>query len=133
MWYLNDENAIVHALWQCNNTGYFVKPKDANQWILPAGNAVHEDTGLAAVNLGATDGYRVYYQQQDLTTSMLSYTPGEAWTWSGNISHDPQKGFPIHAGFTAADKITVVTPRDRGNIEVSTMQPNKTWVICESN
>ncbi|KAI3321769.1 hypothetical protein HD806DRAFT_545474 [Xylariaceae sp. AK1471] len=132
MWYLNDENAIVHALWQCNETGHLTKanPTDTNQWIISTDiGSIHEDTGLAAVNLGSTNGYRVYYQQEDLTTSTMKYVPNEIWTWNGNVSQDSSKGFPIHAGFTDTDKITVVTPRDKGNIEVSTMQPNETWVI----
>jgi hypothetical protein len=134
MWFLNDDNAIVHALWHCNSTGHFVNSGEGSssqQWIIHNMGSVHPNSGLAAVELPGDNGYRVYYQQEDLTTSTLAYTRQTGWVWTGNISQDPMKGFPISAGFINGDNITVVTPRDNNNIEVSTLLPNQTWIICK--
>jgi hypothetical protein len=108
----------------------------ANQWdistsIIANVATIHPKTGLAVVNLGADKGYQVYFQQEDRTTSILRYDPHTPWGFLWNISQDPIKGNPISAGFTDQNKVTVVTPRDEGNIEVSTLQSNETWVICE--
>ncbi|KAI2643344.1 hypothetical protein GGS21DRAFT_10553 [Xylaria nigripes] len=131
MWYLNDDNAIVHALWKCNETGHLVKSVEASsQWIILDGKSVHPNTGLAAVNLGSENGYRVYYQESDFTTCALTYMPGFVnWEWSGPISQDPLKQLPITAGFSDPSAIVVVSPRDEENIEVIMQQADKSWVI----
>ncbi|KAI8625214.1 hypothetical protein F5Y19DRAFT_489890 [Xylariaceae sp. FL1651] len=130
MWYLNSAGNIVEALWRCNENGYFEPAGSTNQWIVSSSApSIHPNTGLAVVNLGEQPGYRVYYQQEDLTTSTLKYTREMGWVWNGNVSQDSRKGFPISSGFTDISEITVVTPRDESNIEVSTLQPNESWVI----
>jgi len=134
MWFLNDDDVIVHALWHCNSTGHFVNSAEGSssqQWIIHNMGSVHPNTGLAAVDLPGGNGYRVYYQQEDLTTSTLEYTQETGWVMGGNISQDPIKGFSISAGFINGNDITVITPRDNKNIEVSTLLPNQTWIICK--
>ncbi|KAI1438232.1 hypothetical protein GGR50DRAFT_691405 [Xylaria sp. CBS 124048] len=129
IWHLNDASAIVHSLWTCNETGYFVNASNPNQWIISEGQPVHPDTGLAAVDLGRDDGYRVYYQQEDLTTSAFMYTIDGGWRWYGMISQDWTKGSPLSAGFTDPNAITVVSPRDEGNIEISMLTDSGIWNI----
>ncbi|KAI1824626.1 hypothetical protein F4861DRAFT_548532 [Xylaria intraflava] len=129
IWYLNDANNIVHALWKCNETGHFVNASNPNQWVLtPDGESVSAKTGLAALNLGRDAGYRVFYKQEDFTTSAFMYTTDSGWSWDGNISQDQLAGFPIAAGFSDPDRISVVFPRDEANIELSYLY-NGTWSI----
>ncbi|KAI1327749.1 hypothetical protein F5Y16DRAFT_399035 [Xylariaceae sp. FL0255] len=134
MWWVGDENLIYVSDWQCNETGYLVQDPPSGQhiWPLTSAVSVHPQSGLAVVYIGPTAGYRVYYQQQDLTISILNYNPNpvnNGWSLTGNVSQDPLKGLSLSTGLTDSDKITVVSPRDGGNIEVSEMQPDNSWVI----
>ncbi|KAI1376602.1 hypothetical protein F4677DRAFT_419037 [Hypoxylon crocopeplum] len=128
IWYQNNENQIIHALWNCEN-GLFVKSGDQNQWPVSSGLSVHSDTGLMAVNLGADAGYRVYYHDESMATSFLHFTSASGWSSEGYLSQDIVQCFPIGAGFTDTNKITVVMGRGPVNIEVTTLQQDGTWVI----
>ncbi|KAI1075630.1 hypothetical protein F5B20DRAFT_375073 [Whalleya microplaca] len=125
----DDQDQIVHALFNCNMTTGLYDP--AGSWIISTsldGN-VHSDTGLASVVLSSDAGIRVYYQDKNETTSALKYTKLGGWVYNGAVSQDAIEGFPIGVGFTDVSKISVVTPRDGSNIEVSTLQKNETWIV----
>ncbi|XXG99920.1 hypothetical protein Hte_006261 [Hypoxylon texense] len=130
MWYQNSNNQITEALWQCDPTnGHFVPAAQPNQWIVSSDQPVNSSTGLSAVNLGSDSGYRVYFHDNHMATSVLQYTPAAGWGVDGNISQDAVGTLPISAGFTDTNKITAVYGRGPGNIEVSTLQQNGEWVI----
>ncbi|KAI1266552.1 hypothetical protein F5Y18DRAFT_360699 [Xylariaceae sp. FL1019] len=132
LFYMNTKNQIVNTIWQCDKDGHFVPYSSDYQFTisLSADGIIKPDTGLAVVNLGEDDGYRVYFEQTDNTTSMLVYEPvPQTWSLGYNISQDPAKQSPLSVGLTDNNKITLVSPRDDSNIEVSKLNPNGTWSI----
>ncbi|KAH9909641.1 hypothetical protein F4778DRAFT_775556 [Xylariomycetidae sp. FL2044] len=126
-WLTNDDQ-IIHGLFNCNmTTGLY----DAiGAWVI-SGSArpVHPDSGLSSVILGDDAGIRVYYQTEDNSTSTLKYTPAGGWLPNGYVSQDPVGAFAISSAFNDALKISVATPKDESNIEVSTLQSNGSWTI----
>ncbi|KAI1843262.1 hypothetical protein JX265_012165 [Neoarthrinium moseri] len=88
-------------------------------------------TGLMLVVLGEKAGYRLYYHDKDRATAALKFDPDtSAWSYLGIVSNDHIEGNAIGGGFVDADNITVVTPRDKQNIEISSRHGNGTWDIA---
>ncbi|KAI4863660.1 hypothetical protein F4820DRAFT_449820 [Hypoxylon rubiginosum] len=130
MWYQTARDQIAEALWKCDpTTGHFVAAAQPNQWIVSSDQPINSSTGLSAVNLGSDSGYRVYFHDDHMATSILRYTTADGWGVDGNISQDAVRTLPISAGFTDTSKITVVYGKGPGNIEVSTLQQNGEWAI----
>jgi uncharacterized protein (DUF1501 family) len=93
--------------------------------------SVHSKTGLAAVVLGSKTGYRVYYHNANQSISEIGYTTADNWNYNGIISQDTQSSFAIHAAFSGKNNISVVTPRDSKNIEVTRYNSDSSWHISE--
>lgn len=71
------------------------------------------DTDLAALVIGANGGYRIFYKDENFTTSILQYSGGSdtregRWSYGGHVSQDDSTGVSIHAGFVNRDRLTVV-------------------------
>ncbi len=102
---------------------------DQNRIISTSAPSVHNSTGLSTVLLGAVAGYRVFYHRSDETLAYLSFTNDDGWSSAGVVSQDSARsGFAIGSGYTDTDSITVVTPKDDKNIEVSALNDD-TWHI----
>ena len=96
----------------------------------------HPDTDLAALVVGETGGYRVFYKDENGTTSILQYKPRTdmsdgGWSYGGHISLDNTTGLSIHAGFVNPARITAVVSNvdDVGNVtvRVATLQEDE-WL-----
>ncbi len=112
-------------------TGKFVSQ---GNWIISDGvPSVHNETGLAALVLGQTAGYRVYFHDRNQSINQLSYTNDNGWQYGGLVSQDTQSSPAIHAAFADKSNITVVTPKDSRNIEVSRWNSDNSWHICMSS
>ena len=113
----------------CNmTTGKFYS--SANIIISTAVPSVHNETGFAALLLGSTLGYRVYYHDKNQSVNQLDYTNSNGWSWGGFVSQDSTSSSAIHAAFSDKNNISVVTPRDSENFEVSRFNADNTWHIC---
>ncbi|KAK0633101.1 hypothetical protein B0T14DRAFT_505848 [Immersiella caudata] len=129
VYYVERDGAIANALLECNmNTGLF---KSNGNWIISGeDNTVHANTSLAAVLLGSTGGYRVYYNDADMTINEIGYQPGgDGWVWRGIISKDIQATPALGAFFTGKENITVASVRDAQNVEVVRYNSDTTWRI----
>ncbi|KAK4453349.1 hypothetical protein QBC34DRAFT_203237 [Podospora aff. communis PSN243] len=129
VYYVERDGALANALLECNmNTGLF---KSNGNWIISgADNTVHANTSLAAVLLGATGGYRLYYNDADMTINEIGYQPGgDGWVWRGIISKDIQSSPALGAFFSGKENITVASIRDSQNIEVVRYNSDTTWRI----
>ncbi|KAI1138650.1 hypothetical protein F5Y05DRAFT_418872 [Hypoxylon sp. FL0543] len=130
IWFQREDDQLVFHLWKCNATGHFNLYDNFSQRIIGSGQSVHPRTGLMALNLGQIPGYRVYYQDETKETLVLTYNPETStWDTQGTVSRDAIEGFPISAGFIDMNMITVVTPRDKNNIEVSTQRKDGKWTV----
>ncbi|KAI0834637.1 hypothetical protein F5Y06DRAFT_300491 [Hypoxylon sp. FL0890] len=131
MWFQREDGQLVFHLWKCNATGQFNLYDFFSRRTIGSNQSVHPRTGIMAVNLGPIPGYRVYYQDESKEISILAYTPATStWDTQDKVSRDAIEGFPISAGFIDANRVTVVTPRDESNIEISKQQQDGTWVIA---
>jgi hypothetical protein len=122
---------IINSYWKCDpNTGYWLSQGD---WPISDGApSVAENTGLAAVLLGDTDGYRVYYHDNNMTLRQLGYTSDTSWQDEGSISQDENLGNAIAAVFTSKNgNITVAAPKGSDNIEVSRWFSDDSWHISK--
>lgn len=121
---VNGETAIVDAIYSCNlTTGHYFIPPSSGQsaWAISNGTGAPEIdplSSLAVINLGATDGYRVYFTTTNQSTAFMQYLPnanaqfGQGWSFGGYVSPSVPSGRAIDAGFVDSDlnEVTVVSP-----------------------
>ncbi|KAK3330571.1 hypothetical protein B0H66DRAFT_527919 [Apodospora peruviana] len=128
IYYLDEFNNIINGVFNCNmTTGVFTRQ---GNWIISnVAPSVSPNSGLAALMLGPTAGYRIYFHDDDMAVNELKYTVDDGWSYTGIISPDAQLSSAIHAAFTGTNNITVVTARDDQNMEVTRFHSDSTWHI----
>ena len=126
---MDDQGNIANSLLNCNmSTGLF---ESEGNWIVSNGApSIHSNSGLAAVVLNATAGYRVYYHNSDGAISELSYTPNVLWEYSGIISQDINSLPALAVAFSVSSNITVASARDQQNIAVTRFNKDGSWFRC---
>lgn len=131
LYYLDEHNEIVNALFNCNmTTGLF---ESAGSWIISSMTPLplSANSGLTTILLGDLEGFRVYYHDENMAVNELGYTQRERWTYKGVISQDRQGSSAIAAAFTVNGNISVVTPKDAENMEVTRYHDDTTWHVSE--
>ncbi|KAI0173604.1 hypothetical protein GGR52DRAFT_394920 [Hypoxylon sp. FL1284] len=125
IFYMDSSDEIVNAVLKCDsNSGHWYS---TGEYIISGGSPkVASDTGLAAVLLGSTDGYRVFYNGLDGTLHQIGYTTTTTWQYYGVVSNDKMGSQAIAATF-ANKNITVVRPRDGKNVGVSRLYKDGLW------
>ncbi|KAJ4298723.1 hypothetical protein N0V88_003755 [Collariella sp. IMI 366227] len=120
IWYIDSENNIVNALLNCDmTTGHFATQ---GTWIVSNdAPPPHSNSGLAAIVLGESGGYRVYYHDADGAINELKYTNEDGWSWNAVISHDINSLPALAAAFSSKNNITVVSSRDEQNIGATSL------------
>ncbi|ORY67276.1 uncharacterized protein BCR38DRAFT_153959 [Pseudomassariella vexata] len=128
IFYQDDAGRIINSLLKCDwDTGFWSNTGD---WIISAGSSsVSSTTGLSVVLLGSEDGYRVFYSDTAEKLRYLGYTTDSDWADYGAVSNDEVAGTAIGAMFSGGNNITVVTPRDSQNMEVSRFAKDDSWYI----
>jgi hypothetical protein len=107
-------------------TGLF-KPVGVGNWIVSDDDhSIHSNSGLAALVLGADDGYRVYYHDSDGAINELKYID-QAWSYNALISHDINSLPALGAAFSGTGNITVAAPRDEQTIGVTRLNKDESW------
>lgn len=128
VYYIEKGGAIANALLECNMaTGMF--RNNGNRIISNGDVSVNNNTGLAALLLGATGGYRVYFNDADMTINEIGYTQEGGWEYRGIISKDPQGWGALGAQFTGKENITVASARDIRTMEVVRWNSDGNWRI----
>ncbi|KAI1772704.1 hypothetical protein F4818DRAFT_444088 [Hypoxylon cercidicola] len=125
IFYLDNNDEIVNALLKCDwNTGHWLNTGE----YITSGNSpkVAPTTGLSVVLLGATDGYRVFYNDLDGTLHQIGYTSITTWKYYGVVSNDRVSAQAIGSTFSN-NNITVVRPRDEKNMGVSRLYSDQSW------
>lgn len=105
-------------------TGLF--KTNGNYIISSDAPSIHPNTGLAALVLGETTGYRVYYHDDDGAVNELQYL-NKVWSHRGIVSHDINTLPVLAATFSGAENITVVSPRDDQNLAAARWMKDETW------
>jgi hypothetical protein len=129
MFYIDSQGNIANALFNCNmTTGLFVSQ---GNWIISNGApSIHSNSGLAAVVLGSTAGYRVYFHDNDGAINELAYTASTDWQYNGIISHDINSLPALAAAFGSTNNITVASARDEQNMAATRYNKDETWFRC---
>ncbi len=105
-------------------TGLF---KTNGNWIVSDDDySIHSNSGLAAVVLGATEGYRVYYHDSDGAINELKYY-NKVWAYNALISHDINSLPALGSAFSGSGNITVAGPRDDQTIGVTRLNKDESW------
>ncbi|RYP19406.1 hypothetical protein DL765_003379 [Monosporascus sp. GIB2] len=128
IFYQDDQDRIINSLLQCDTaTGQW----DSNgDWIISHGSpTASPTTGLAVVLLGAEDGYRVFYNDVDGRVHAIAYTTDTGWLYHGVVSRDKSTAHVIAATFPNDSNITVVTPKDAENMEISRIYGDGLWHV----
>ncbi|KAI0600649.1 hypothetical protein F4775DRAFT_43743 [Biscogniauxia sp. FL1348] len=130
IFYLDDDDAIVNSLLRCDwATGRWMNNGD---YIISGGAPkVAPTSGLSAVLLGATDGYRVFYNDLGGTMHHVGYTSDtSAWGYYGIVSQDIASSQAIGSIFYSKNgrlNITVVRPRDSQNLGEARLNSDNLW------
>lgn len=93
---------------------------------------IHPNTGLSVELLGSTAGYRVYYHDKDSQVHQLSYTTNTDWNYYGAVSQDPTFSQALASLHSGTNNITVISPKNDKDVEVSRYNTDGTWHISMS-
>ncbi|KAH8661936.1 hypothetical protein BX600DRAFT_306325 [Xylariales sp. PMI_506] len=128
IFYQDDSDQIINSLLKCDDsTGYW---ENTGEYVVSgAAPSVASGTGLAAILLSATDGYRVFFHDDDMALRDLVYSPSTTKWTSGFVSQDAGLGNAIATEFSNSNNITVVTPKDNANFEVARWNTDESWHI----
>ncbi|KAI2604742.1 uncharacterized protein GGS25DRAFT_524235 [Hypoxylon fragiforme] len=128
IFYLDNSDEIVNAVLRCDwNTGHW---QNTGEYIISIGSPkVGPRTGIAAVLLGSAKGYRIFYNDIVGNLQEIGYTAATTWKYYGIVSHDVVSAQAVGATFSGETNITVVRPRDEGNMGVSRWYTDNTWHI----
>lgn len=95
----------------------------------------HSDTGLAAVLLGAREGYRVFYHDERRRVHLLTYADGVnrgEWAYGGVVTGaDVTVGRALVAQFSSTRNTSLVYVKDGENAGVSRFNEKGLWYSCE--
>ena len=131
VFYQTQTGDIINGIYVCDwPSGKFV-PK--NTVIISNAEAAvkpNPATGLSSVLLGETEGYRVFYHDANMTIHQLAYAPGvndDQWSYAGIVAPDRASGKAIGTTFGRKPNVTLIFPKDAGNMEVSRFNTDKLW------
>ncbi|OTB07460.1 hypothetical protein M426DRAFT_33003, partial [Hypoxylon sp. CI-4A] len=127
IFYLNEHDDIINAVLQCDwNTG---KWQSTGEYVTSGGSPrVSPTTGISAVLLGSSDGYRVLYNDLTGTLQQIGYTSATTWGYYGVVSQDKASSQAIATTFYNLN-VSVVRPRDDENLGISQLNSNHSWHI----
>jgi hypothetical protein len=91
---------------------------------------INNSTGLAALVLSGSAGYRVFYHNTSGYLHQFGYQVETGWTDGIPISPDLPAGFSVSAVAKDPGNYTVIMPLDDEAIEAATYRVNNTFNIC---
>lgn len=132
LFYQNNNDDIVSAVYTCDfQTGAYKLVESSVISDRSGTPAVHPETGLSVTLLGEQEGYRVFFHDRAKALQFLKFTQVESWSYGGPVSTNTNRsGMAIHSMFSGVRNVTVVTPRDTSNMEVSRLNIDGAWHIC---
>lgn len=131
--YQDYKGDIVNSYQKCDfATGQFVS-QNVDTVISDGMPSVNSDTGLAAVLLGSTQGYRVFAHDDEMHVHQIQYSNGlAAWDYAGVVSEDKPASNSLAAAFTSKGNVSVSVPKGQSDVEVMRANSDDKWWLCES-
>jgi hypothetical protein len=124
------DGIIVNGYYTCNMTTGELMRKDEYQISETAEvDSIHSESGLSVELLGANDGYRVFYHNENRQVMMMSYTTVTNWIDGGAVSQDTATGMALGSTHYDKENITVAFPRGSDDIETSRLEKSGTWKL----
>ncbi|KAF5012588.1 hypothetical protein FDECE_1355 [Fusarium decemcellulare] len=131
VFYQTEEFVIVNGYFECDmESGKFIRKGEYPISETAQVDSVHQETGLSVSLLGSTDGYRVFYHNEDRQLMMMSYTADTNWIDGGAVSLDKGAGPAIGSGFYGKMNISAVMPRGQDNMEVTRFGGDDKWHLA---
>lgn len=124
------DGIIVNGYYTCNMTTGKLVRKDEYQISETAEvDSIHSESGLSVELLGANDGYRVFYHNENRQVMMMSYTTVTNWIDGGAVSQDTATGMALGSTHYDKENITVAFPKGSDDIETSRLEKSGTWKL----
>ncbi|RGP76418.1 hypothetical protein FLONG3_5303 [Fusarium longipes] len=122
------DGAIVNGYYTCNmKTGKLVRNGEYRISETAEVDSIHNESGLAVDLLGADNGYRVFYHNEQRNVMMLHYTQYTDWTDGGYVSQDNASGIALGSAHIDKENITVAFPKGNEDIEISRLEKIGRW------
>lgn len=122
------DGAIVNGYYECNmTTGKFNRQGEYLISQTAKLDSIHNKTGLAVELLGAEDGYRVFYHNNESQVMMMSYNTVADWKSAGIVSQDPQAGMVLSSAHYGNQNISVIFAQGDENVEVAQLADDRKW------
>jgi len=90
-------------------------------------DSIHNNSGLAVDLLGADNGYRVFYHNEDRNVMVLQYTQTTDWADGGYVSQGIAAGMAIGSAHIDKENMTVAFPRGESDIWTSRLEKSGRW------
>lgn len=127
------DGKIMNGFYNCDpESGTFIQSGEFTISDTAKVTDIHPNTGLSVELLGSTAGYRVYYHDKDSQVHQLSYTTKTDWNYYGAVSQDPTFSQALASLHSGTNNITVISPKNDKDVEVSRYNTDGTWHICMS-
>lgn len=81
--------------------------------------SIHEETGLAVVELGESGGNRVFYHDEDGKVNVLAYDDDTDWVYIGPVSQLEPEGKALGAARMTGTNMSVIFPYDGDNFAIA--------------
>jgi hypothetical protein len=119
IWYTDDDDNIWQVLAQCSTDDQTFTVTGTYAASANITTPISSSTGLAAVLLGGTSGYRVFFHNSTGNVHQLVYTPKNGWGDGISITPDLPAGKSLSAAFYGTSNMSIIYPLDDNAIEIS--------------
>ncbi|EEU43747.1 uncharacterized protein NECHADRAFT_82851 [Fusarium vanettenii 77-13-4] len=116
------DGSLVNADVTCNwKTGDYELQEGGEYKVSEDASApsIHEDTGLAVVELGDSGGNRVFYHDEDGRVNVLAYDDDTDWVYIGPVSQLEPEGKTLGAARMSGTNMSVIFPYDTDNFAIA--------------
>ncbi|KAF9871541.1 hypothetical protein CkaCkLH20_10952 [Colletotrichum karsti] len=126
-----ENGAIVNGYFECNTaTGRYTAKGEYVISTTAHVESIHPETGLAVELLGAEEGYRLFFHDEDKRVNVLAYTTKTDWQLRGRISQDEVASMALSSVHSGQSNVSVVFPKDSENLEISRYFKDDTWRLA---
>ncbi|KAH7191893.1 uncharacterized protein B0J16DRAFT_353504 [Fusarium flagelliforme] len=131
LFWQSKDNAIVNGYYQCDmKTGKLVRSGEYRISETAEIDSIHNNSGLAVDLLGADNGYRVFYHDEERNVMVLRYTQTTDWADGGYVSQGIAAGMAIGSAHIDKENMTVAFPRGENDIWTSRLEKSGRWRLA---
>ncbi|KAK2030259.1 hypothetical protein LX32DRAFT_662644 [Colletotrichum zoysiae] len=128
MFFQAQDGSIVNGYYVCDfPSGHYVLKGEYTVSATAGVESIHNETGLSVELLGAEDGYRVFFHDENKRVNVLSYTTKTDWQLKDPVSQDPVGGMALTSAHSGQLNMSVVYAKDAENFETARFFKDATW------